>query len=163
MRRKPSGYYIQLREKQKAKRIFGLREKQFKNYFKDAERKSGITGEILLQSLERRLDNAVYQLGFAPSRRSARQLVKHGHFLVNEKRVDLPSFLLRAGDTIDVREKSRELLIIQGTIEKKDEKSLPSWLQLNKKELKGTILELPRRTVITLPIEEKLIVELYSK
>jgi small subunit ribosomal protein S4 len=163
MRRKPSGYYHQLREKQKAKRIFGLREKQFKNYFKDAERKSGITGEILLQFLERRLDNAVYQLGFAPSRRSARQLVKHGHFLVNEKRVDLPSFLLRARDVIDVREKSRELLIIQSAIEKKDEKILPSWLQLNKKELKGTILELPRRTVITLPIEEKLIVELYSK
>ena len=162
-RRKPSGYNLQLREKQKAKRIYGIRENQFKNYFKKAEKKTGITGEILLQFMERRLDNVVYKLGMAPSRRSARQLVNHGHFLVNQKRVDIPSYLLNAGDEIGVREKSRDLVIIQETCNRKDEKSVPSWLQLEKKELKGKIMILPSRSLIALPIEEKLIVELYSK
>ena len=163
IRRKPSGYYVQLREKQKAKRIYGIREKQFKNYFKKAERKPGVTGEILFQLLERRLDNVVFQVGFAPSRKASRLLVKHGHFLVNEKRVDLPSYLLKKGDEVTVREKSRDLVIIQTTCEKKDERSLPPWLQLEKKERKGRVLELPKREDINLPVEEKLIVELYSK
>ena len=162
-RRKPSGYNIQLREKQKTKRIYGIRERQFKNYFKKAERRPGITGEILLQFLERRLDNVVYHLGFAPSRKASRQLVKHGHILVNEKKVDIPSYLLEKGDVIGVREKSQGLLVIQTTSEKKDEKSLPSWLLLEKNVWKGRVLELPARDAIGLPVEEKLIVELYSK
>ncbi|MCH7759858.1 30S ribosomal protein S4 [candidate division TA06 bacterium] len=162
-RRKPSGYSVQLREKQKTKRIYGIREKQFKNYFKKAERRPGITGEILLQYLERRLDNVVYHLGFAPSRKAARQLVNHGHFLVNEKKVNIPSYLLEKGDVIGVREKSQGLLVIQTTSEKKDEKTLPSWLLLEKNVWKGRVLELPARDAIGLPVEEKLIVELYSK
>lgn len=162
-RRKPSGYSVQLREKQKTKRIYGIREKQFKNYFKKAERRPGITGEILLQYLERRLDNVVYHLGFAPSRKAARQLVNHGHFLVNEKKVNIPSYLLEKGDVIGVREKSQGLLVIQTTSEKKDEKTLPSWLLLEKNVWKGRVIELPARDAIGLPVEEKLIVELYSK
>lgn len=163
VKRKPSGYYLQLREKQKAKRIYGIRESQFNNYFKNAERRKGITGEVLLQFLERRLDNVVYQLGMAPSRKTSRLLVKHGHFLVNEKRVNLPSYLLKIGDEVRVSDQSRNLVVIQGSCEKKDEKSLPSWLQLDKKVMKGKVVELPNRESINLPIEEKLIVELYSK
>jgi len=163
MRRKPSGYYLQLREKQKAKRIYGIRERQFKNYFKKSERKHGITGEVLLQFLERRLDSVIYLLGFAPSRRSARLLVKHSHFLVNKKKVNLPSFLLKTGDEVIVREESKGLAIIQVASKKKDEKSLPSWLQLDKKELRGRLLGLPGRSDIQVPVEDKLIVELYSK
>jgi small subunit ribosomal protein S4 len=156
-------YGAQLREKQKARRIYGIVEKQFKNYFLFAERKKGITGEALLQMLECRLDNLVFRLGFAPSRQSARQLVKHGHFMVNRKKVNVPSFQVRPGNEVSVREKSRELKVIKSSIEMSQGREMPSWLQIDRENLSGKLLEIPSRELIPVPIQEQLIVGLYSK
>ena len=162
-RRKFSDYGAQLREKQKVKRLYGLLENQFRNTFKEADRKKGITGEILLSLLERRLDNAVYRLGFANSRNEARQLVRHNHFLVNQRKVNIPSFLVKPGDSIMLREKSKKVVRILEALEGVARRGVPQWLELNKEQLKGNIKGLPNREEITLPIQEKLIVELYSK
>jgi len=156
-------YGIQLREKQKARRIYGIVEKQFKNYFLSAERKKGITGEALLQMLECRLDNLVFRLGFAPSRQSARQLVKHGHFMVNRKKVNVPSFQVRPGNEVSVKEKSRELKVIKSSVEMSQGREMPSWLQIDRENLSGKLLEIPSRELIPVPIQEQLIVGLYSK
>lgn len=157
------GYGAQLREKQKVKRIYGVLERQFRSYFKKAARKKGITGELLLQFLERRLDNIVFRLGFAVSRNQARQLVRHGHVQVNGKRVNIPSYLVRKGDEIAVDGKSRKNVHIQSSLESSLGAGVPEWLQLQAEEFKGQVLELPRRQDISIPIEEQLIVELYSK
>jgi len=158
---KLSGYGLQLREKQKVRRIYGLLESSFRNYFRKAEREKGITGENLLRLLECRLDNLIFRLGFAPSRPSARQLVRHGHFLVNGEKVDIPSYSVKPGDVISVREKSRNLEIIRSALEK-DGKGFP-WLSLDKEKMSGTLLKFPTRDEIPLPVQEQLIVELYSK
>lgn len=161
LRRKVSEYGLQLREKQKVRRVYGLLERQFHNYFEKAESKKGITGENLLQMLECRLDNLVYRLGFAPSRKSARQLVRHRHFQVNDHVVDIPSFQVKASDVIRVREKSRSLDIIHLALKSRGEE-IP-WLRLNKAGLEGELLEVPKRSEIPTPAQEQLIVELYSK
>jgi small subunit ribosomal protein S4 len=162
-RPKPSEYGLQLREKQKVKRIYGVLERQFRSYFARAERQKGVTGETLLLTLERRLDSVVYRLGFASSRAQARQLVLHGHFLVNNRKVDIPSYLVNMGDVIQVRERSRDLEPIKTALETIEQRGVPTWLELDKTEFKGTVLQLPTRDQITLPIQEQLIVELYSK
>lgn len=160
---KVSEYGLQLREKQKMRRIYGLLERQFHNTYKKALRVKGVTGENLLRLLERRLDNIVYRLGFAPSRNAARQLVRHRHFLVNDRLVDVPSYLVKSGDVIKVREKSRKLEIIHASMRRMREgKALP-WLDLNKANLTGTVLEIPARADIPTEVNEGLIVELYSK
>ncbi len=160
---KVSEYGLQLREKQKMRRIYGLLERQFHNTYKKALRVKGVTGENLLRLLERRLDNIVYRLGFAPSRNAARQLVRHRHFMVNDRLVDIPSYLVKSGDVIKVREKSRKLEIIHASMRKMREgKALP-WLDLNKASLTGTVLEIPARADIPTEVNEGLIVELYSK
>jgi small subunit ribosomal protein S4 len=162
-RKKQSDYSVQLREKQKAKEIYNVLEKQFKKYFYMAEKKKGITGSNLLQLLESRLDNVVYRLGFASNRRQARQLILHGHFNVNGKRVNIPSYMVRAGDGIDVREQSRKLVPVQENIAKAEHRGLPSWVQRDINNFSGKILNLPAMDDITLPVQEQLIVELYSK
>ncbi|MDI7259934.1 MAG: 30S ribosomal protein S4 [Thermodesulfobacteriota bacterium] len=162
-RKKFSDYGSQLREKQKVKRLYGLLENQFRNTFKEADRRKGITGEVLLQLLERRLDSTVYRLGFANSRNEARQLVRHTHFLVNQSKVNIPSFLIKPGDVIEVREKSKKVVRILESLEGVARRGVPQWLELEKEQLKGTVKGLPAREDITLPIQEKLIVELYSK
>ncbi len=143
--------------------MYGLLENQFRNTFKEADRRKGITGEVLLQLLERRLDNTVYRLGFANSRNEARQLVRHNHFLVNQSRVNIPSYLVKPGDVISVREKSRQMTRIQESLEGVARRGIPQWLELEKDQMKGIVKALPSREDITLPIQEKLIVELYSK
>ncbi|MBU1318042.1 MAG: 30S ribosomal protein S4 [candidate division Zixibacteria bacterium] len=163
MRRKVSGYGIQLREKQKVRRIYGILEKQFHNYYVKAARAKGITGENLLSFLERRLDNFVYRLGFAPSRNSARQLVSHRHFTVNDRIVDIPSFTLRPGDIVKVREKSKNLDLIHSALRDSDRSVDIPWLRLNKAALEGELLEVPKRADIPVVVSEQLIVELYSK
>jgi small subunit ribosomal protein S4 len=163
-RPKTVGYGIQLREKQKVKRIYRVLENQFSNYFKKAEKKKGITGEILLLSLERRLDNVACRLGFAPSRDQARQLVTHGHILVNGKKLNIPSAQVKAGDVIALREKSRknqQVLDSVGSVGGRG--GIPGWLTLDAEGLKGTVVALPKRDDIQMPIDEQLIVELYSK
>ncbi len=157
------GYGLQLREKQKAKRIFFVQEGQFRNYFEDASRSPGVTGYMLLQQLERRLDNVVYRLGFAAARRHARQLVRHGHVEVNGRKVNIPSYEVKTGDEVAVREKSRKSSAIEQAREFTAHQTVPSWLQLDSENMKGRILNLPKREDITLPINEQLIVELYSK
>jgi small subunit ribosomal protein S4 len=152
-----------LREKQKVKRLYGILENQFRNTFKEADRQKGITGEILLSLLERRLDNAVYRLGFANSRNEARQLVKHSHFLVNQTKVNIPSYLVKPGDIIQLREKSKKVVRILESLEGVARRGVPQWLELDKEQLKGSVKALPTREDITIPIQEKLIVELYSK
>lgn len=162
-RMKQSEYGIQLREKQKVRRIYGILENQFRNYFQKAERMKGITGENLLQLLESRLDNVVYRLGFAPSRKTARQLVRHRHFMVNDQLVDIPSYLVRVGDVVQVKDKSKKMAVVHSSLRKiKDDRQYP-WLSLNKASLSGTFLNLPERTDIPDQINESLIVELYSK
>jgi len=156
-------YGLQLREKQKARRIYGIMERQFRNYFHTAARMPGVTGENLLRILESRLDNLVYRMGFAPSRKSARQLVLHGHFAVNGRKVSVPSFQVRPGDVVSVREDSRNLPLIQGTIESRGGRDLPDWLESNTRTLKGRFLRLPSRDAIPTTIQENMIVELYSK
>jgi small subunit ribosomal protein S4 len=160
---KVTDYGLQLREKQKMKRIYGVLERQFRKYFRMAERQKGITGEALLRLLERRLDNVVYRFGFSSSRAEARQMVKHGHFLVNGRRVDIPSYLVRSGDHIHVSEKSRELLAISAALEGAKKRGLPSWLELDSQAMRGVILALPAREDIAIPVQEQLVVGLYSK
>ena len=162
-RPKESQYRVQLREKQRAKRIYGVLEKQFRNYYKLATRQKGITGENLLRLLESRLDNVVYRLGFAASRDEARQLVRHGHFLVNEQRVNIPSYRVRPGDSIAIHKKARDFGVIKAAIISSAKVEVPGWLEVDVENLKGTILSLPERKQIDLPVREQLIVELYSK
>ena len=157
------GYGLQLREKQKAKRMYFTQEGQFRNYFESAARSKGVTGELLLQQLERRLDNVVYRLGFAVARRQARQLVRHGHVTVNGRKVDIPSYQVGAGDEIAVREKSNKLTVIEGAKEFASHQAPPTWLEVDRDANKGRVLALPKREDINLPINEQLIVELYSK
>lgn len=163
MRRKISDYGLQLREKQKMRRIYGILEKQFHNYYLAAAKAKGVTGENLLAMLERRLDNFVYRLGFAPSRASARQLVRHRHFLVNDRIVDIPSFLVRPGDTVKVRDKSKNLDLVHSALKDSDRSADIPWLRLNKAALEGELLEEPKRADIPVIVSEQLIVELYSK
>jgi len=163
-RPKTGGYGIQLREKQKVRRIYGVLEKQFSNYFSKAEKKKGITGENLLVMLERRVDNIVCRLGFAPSRDKARQLVTHGHILVNGRKLNIPSVQINAGDVITLREKTmknQQVLDSVGSVGGRG--GLPAWLELDAEGLKGTVLALPKREDIQMSIDEQLIVELYSK
>ncbi len=157
------GYGLQLREKQKAKRMYFTQEGQFRNYFENAARAKGVTGEILLQQLERRLDNVVFRLGFAQSRRQARQLVRHGHVAVNGRKVNIPSFQVSAGDEIAVRENSKKLLVLEVAKEFASHGTLPSWLEVDRDDYKAKVLALPKREDINLPVNEQLIVELYSK
>jgi small subunit ribosomal protein S4 len=160
---KVSEYGVQLREKQKVRRMYGLMETQFRNYFEKALKQSGRTGETLVKMLERRLDNVVYRLGFAPSRKAARQLVIHGHFLVNHKPVDIPSYLLKGGDTIQVSEKSKKLEVIHSSMKRMKDTAMLPWLSLDKAAMTGTFLNVPERADIPLAADEQLIVELYSK
>ena len=162
-RKKVSDYGAQLREKQKVRRIYGLLENQFRITFKKADQQKGITGENLLAFLERRLDNIVYRLGFANSRKEARQLVLHGHFRVNHSKVNVPSYLVKPGDAIELREKSKKVVRILEALEGVARRGVPPWLELDKDQMRGHIKALPARADITLPIQEKLIVELYSK
>ena len=157
------GYGVQLREKQKVKRIYGVLENQFRRYFETAERTRGITGETLLQLLERRLDNVIYRAGFSTSRAQARQLVRHGHFLVNGKKVDVPSYSVRAGDVVSVRQTSLENAAIAHAMEEVKGRGVPEWIAIDSTKLAGTISSLPTREQINLPVQEQLIVELYSK
>jgi small subunit ribosomal protein S4 len=157
------GYGLQLREKQKVKRIYGVLENQFRRYFETAERTRGITGETLLQLLERRLDNVVYRLGFGTSRPQARQLVRHGHFLVNGKKVDIPSFSVKAGDVVSVRATSTKNPAILHAMEEVKGRGVPEWLAYDAEQVAGRVVSLPTREQINLPVQEQLIVELYSK
>jgi small subunit ribosomal protein S4 len=157
------GYGVQLREKQKVKRTYGVLENQFRRYFAEADRQKGITGELLLQMLERRLDNVIYRIGFATSRAQARQLVRHGHFTVNGKKVDIPSYSVRQGDTVAVRQGSIENPTIQHAMEEVKGRGIPEWLTLEGGAPAGRISTLPSRAQINLPVQEQLIVELYSK
>ncbi len=158
-----SDYGVQLREKQKVRRMYGLLEKQFRSAFRRAARMKGRSGENLLILLERRLDNVVFRMGFATSRAEARQLVCHGHFLVDGRKAASPSLLVKSGSTVTVREKSHKMLRISSALEALEGRSLPKWLEIDKDAFKGTVKQLPAREDITLPIEEQLIVELYSR
>ena len=163
-RPKVSDYGVQLREKQKVKRTYGLQEKQFRLYFKKADRMKGVTGENLLMLLERRLDSAIYRLGFAGSRAQARTLIRHGHFLVNDQKVNIPSYLVRPDEVITLREKSREIACINESLDSVMRRGVPSWVELDRDAFKGTIKALPVRSELTTPeFQEQLIVELYSK
>ncbi|GAB4487625.1 MAG: 30S ribosomal protein S4 [Thermodesulfovibrionales bacterium] len=162
-RGKLSDYGVQLREKQKVRKSYGLLEGQFRKYFGAAERKRGVTGEVLLQLLETRLDNVVFRMGFAPNRTSARQLVGHGHFLVNGRKVNIPSFGVRVGDVVEVKDVSRALTAITDSMAKAEHRGIPAWLEVDAQNFKGKVLQLPTREEIQLPAQEQLIVELYSK
>jgi len=162
-RKKVTDYGVQLREKQKVRRMYNLLEKQFRGYFKSSDRKKGVTGENLLQLLESRLDNMVYRLGFASSRNEARQLVNHGHLLVNGRKVDVCSFIVKPGNVIEVREKSRKIQRISDSLDAVVRRGVPEWLLLERDDFKGTVKSIPVREDITMPIQENLIVELYSK
>ncbi len=157
------GYGLQLREKQKAKRIYFTLEGQFRAYYEKASRAQGVTGELLLQQLERRLDNVAYRLGYASSRRQARQVVRHGHVEVNGKKVNIPSYQVNVGDVVAIRENSRKLVLLEASTEFASHNQAPQWLQVDHKELTGKILALPKREDVNLPVNEQLIVELYSK
>jgi small subunit ribosomal protein S4 len=161
--KKSSDYAIQLREKQKVKHMYGMLEGQFRRYFHTADRKKGVTGHNLLALLECRLDNAIYRLGFASSRDQARQLIRHNHFQVNGKKVDIPSFQVKANDVITLKEKSRKNPLVLENLEGAVRRGVPSWLELDKAGFKGTVRTAPVRDEITMPINEHLIVELYSK
>ncbi|HDQ03669.1 MAG TPA: 30S ribosomal protein S4 [Deltaproteobacteria bacterium] len=162
-RKQRSDYGVQLREKQKLKRMYGLLEKQFRGYFEKADRQKGVTGTNLLIFLERRFDNMIFRMGFASSRVEARQLITHGHFLVNDKPVNIPSYLLRAGDEISVKEGSRKITRIQSALETVARRGVPQWLELDKDNFKASIKLLPVREDLTMPVQEQLIVELCSK
>jgi small subunit ribosomal protein S4 len=162
-RRKQSEYGVQLREKQKARRVYGVLERQFRRYFARASRAKGVTGTMLLQQLERRLDNVIYRMGFADSRSEARQLVRHGHFEVNGHKTDIPSFQAREGDVITVREKSRGATPIQRAAAAGNQRSTPAWLDVDFTNLRGRIVRLPSRDEIDAPVQEHLIIELYSR
>ncbi|KJS16747.1 MAG: 30S ribosomal protein S4 [Peptococcaceae bacterium BRH_c4b] len=161
--KKVSEYGIQLREKQKTRRIYGVLENQFRGYFTKAERQQGITGENLLRMLERRLDNVVYRLGLGASRVEARQLVRHGHFAVNGRKVNIPSFLVSVGDVIEVREKSKESPRIKELTERAADRTSPAWLEYEPAQTRGRMVALPAREQIDVPVQEHLIVELYSR
>jgi len=163
-RAKISDYGKQLREKQKLRRIYGLLEKQFRNYYEVASRKQGVTGEIMLQLLERRLDNVVFRMGYGPNRLASRHLINHGHLMVNGRKTDIPSYLVRAGDRIEVREKSKQLKCIREAVDSIARRGgVPSWLEVNHETLSGTFKQIPSREEIGTPIQEQLVVELYSK
>src|SRR5208282_1413934 len=162
-RGKLSDYGMQLREKQKVRRVYWIMEDQFRNYFEKASRLKGITGEVLLQLLERRLDNVVYRMGFALNRREARQLVRHGHFTVKGKKVDIPSYILRDGEVVAVAEKSKELAAITESLSIAEHRGFPEWVEVDTKNLSGKFVRVPSRDEIQLPVQEQLIVELYSK
>ncbi|HBT20943.1 MAG TPA: 30S ribosomal protein S4 [Peptococcaceae bacterium] len=160
-RKKLSEYGIQLREKQKVRRIYGINERQFRRYFAEAERQKGVTGEILMRLLERRLDNVVYRLGFAVSRPQARQIVLHGHVQVNGRKVNIPSYLVDIGDEVEIREKSKNLQIFQEA--KEAARSVPKWLEVDLDQLKGKVVSFPTMEDLDIPVEPHLIVELYSR
>ncbi|MBT0892853.1 30S ribosomal protein S4 [Geobacter hydrogenophilus] len=162
-RPKVSNYGIQLREKQKVRRIYGVLEKQFRSYFEEADRMRGVTGENLLSLLERRLDNVVYRLGFASSRTEARILVRHNHFTLNGRKANIPSIQLKAGDVVELKEKSRKIACINESLDAVVRRGTPQWLELDKEGYKGVVKLLPAREDIAMPIQEQLIVELYSK
>ena len=161
--RRTLGYGLQLREKQKVKRIYGVLESQFRNYFEEADRRKGITGENLLVMLEKRLDNVVYSLGFGSSRAQARQFVRHGHVLVDGRKITIPSYQVKAGQTLTVREASRKNPFIRSSVETARGRGVPEWLELDAENVSGKVLRLPTREDIKLPIQEQLIVELYSR
>lgn len=161
--RRPSDYAVRLREKQKLRRIYGISERQFRNLFEEASRKKGVTGSVFLGLLESRLDNVVYRLGFAVSRRQARQLVRHGHITVNGCRVDLPSYRVRPGDEIAVAEKSRNLELIRQNLEAMKGRKVGPWLSLDVEGMKGKFLRLPDREDLALPVNEQLVIEFYSR
>ncbi len=161
--RKLSDYAVQLREKQKVKSMYGMLEGQFRLFFKKADRQKGVTGENLLAMLERRLDNVVFRLGFASSRNHARQLVRHNHIKVNNKKVNIPSFQVKDGDVLSIKEKSRANSFIVESLEAVERRGIPTWLELDKDNFKATVKAMPNREEITMPIQEQLIVELYSK
>lgn len=163
MGKKMSEYGMQLKEKQKAKFIYGILEKQFRAYYEKAKKMSGITGENLLGLLERRLDNVVFRLGLAQTRRQARQLVSHGHIIVNGKRVDIPSALVKVGDVISIKENSRSNEFFKGVAESFDSLSTPAWLTVDASSLSGTVTRFPNRDEIDIPVEEQMIIELYSR
>ncbi|MEX0658449.1 MAG: 30S ribosomal protein S4 [Egibacteraceae bacterium] len=158
-----SEYLLQLREKQKARRIYGVLERQFRNYYQEASRRSGLTGENLLRLLELRLDNVVYRGGLARSRDEARQMVRHRHFQVNGRTVNIPSYRARVGDVLTVRERARNMVPIIGSLEIIGTRTIPSWLSTDQNKLQISVLDLPARTQIDVPVQEQLIVELYSK
>jgi small subunit ribosomal protein S4 len=162
-RPRESEYRLQLREKQKTKRMYGMLEKQFRGYYVEANRQDGITGENLLRLLETRLDNVVYRLGFAKSRSEARQIVRHGHIQLNGKRVDIPSYRVKAGDLIAVGPKAKDLLVIKAAIISNERSTVPAWLEVDIEKLQGSVVSLPNRDQIDLTVKENLIVELYSK
>ncbi len=158
-----SDYGIRLREKQKVKRIYGVSERQMKKYYKEASRKKGVTGEILLQLLERRLDNVIFRLNFALSRAQARQIVNHGHIYVNGRRVNIPSYLVKPGDRITVKNRESSRNLIKENLELCEDRPVPKWLELNKEKLEGKVVALPSREDIVIPVQEQLIVEFYSR
>lgn len=160
---KYSDYRLQLREKQKVKRIYSILEKQFRGYYYRAERQKGITGTNLLFLLEARLDNIVYRMGFASSRNQARQLVRHNHFLVNNRKVNIPSYQVKIGDAVEIKEKSRKIPHIIGAMETVVRREMPNWIDVEKEKFRGVLNALPKREDLTMPIQEQLIVELYSK
>ncbi len=162
-RKKLSDYALQLREKQKAKETYGVLEKQFRKYYYMADKKKGVTGSNLLQLLERRLDNVVYRLGLASNRRQARQLVLHGHVTVNDRRVSIPSCLIRTGDLISIKNMSKKLAIIEENISKMEHRGMPAWLEMDVSNIQGKIVHYPARDEIEIPVQEQLIIELYSK
>jgi small subunit ribosomal protein S4 len=162
-RKKRSNYGEQLREKQKVKRIYGIAEKQFRGYYFKATRMKGVAGDNLVQLLERRLDNVVYRMGFASDHAEARQLVRHGHFRINGKKVDIPSYLVRSNDIIVVAEASQKITRISEALAAVDRRGVPQWIDLDKDAFKGTVRQMPAREDVTLPIREQLIIELYSK
>jgi small subunit ribosomal protein S4 len=157
------GYGLQLHEKQKAKRMYFTLEGQFREYYEKANRATGVTGELLIQQLERRLDNVAYRLGFAISRRQARQVVRHGHVTINGKKVNIPSYQVQVGDEIAIRESARKLLIVEQGAQYASQNPVPAWLEANFEAFTGRVLSLPKRKDVNLPINEQLIVELYSK
>ncbi len=163
VQRKLQDYGLQLREKQKIKRIYFVLERQFRNYFREAERLPGLTGENLLRLLETRLDNVVYRLGFAPNRRMARQLVNHGHFLVNGRKVNIPSYRVRPGDVIEVRERSRNIAPMRSLPQNLAHRRVPEWLEMDMENLRGRVLSLPTRDQIDTDVQEQLVVEFYSR
>ncbi len=162
-RQRMTDYAVQLREKQKVRRTYGVLESQFRKYFEDASRKTGITGENLVRLLERRLDNTVYRLGLAPSRKAARQLITHRHFSVNGRVVNIPSYLLKSGDSIQVREKSKKLEVIHDSMKRMKDAMILPWLSLDKANMKGVFVKEPERSDVPFNANEQLIVELYSK
>lgn len=162
-RRRKSDFGLQLRAKQKARRVYGVFERQFRRYFREAERRTGLTGENLLQILESRLDNVVYRLGFAGSRAQARQLVRHGHFEVNERKTNIPSFLVKPGDLIAVRARSKDNAYFKNVVAEMEHRFLPEWLVVDVNTLSGRVLALPTRDQIQVPVSEQLVIEFYSR